>query len=814
MKTIDHIKKSGLKSSDESLNLVIELYEKGLSLGEVFFNSKIWSDKSLNLWNLDKCFYDLNSLSKFNERKIKYVQDLTKREVDQAVVDKLNETQDVKVLEHYYRPYKRKKKTRVTLAREAGLQKFAEELLENAKKGENFSEGIESAAKKYIQPALGYITFEHVLKGAQDIIVDQVLKDRFDLRLEVFKVATSEAKISIQAGEKFQENSRFSSFVKSPAHKTAFYKNPKNFDKFPIIKKAWEDGHLKVSLDFDLTSLKENFEKAFAPDGLQGDLTSFLKSCAKKAFEVHVLPSVTTEVFDDFYETSRAVYIDKLKKDYLSLLNTPAFGEKSVLSLYEKSPQEVFLVLVSHKGDYVSSTTIDSTKDDVVENLTTVLGDIVKNIDLGAIALPLSLNSRQLEKFFKKALENLKKSESVPLVYVSSRGIPQFIGKPEAKFNLPSEKESGKIDNFILSAFRLAKRLQDPLYEYAEHEPSKLLDVPSFIESEALDKELFKILSFAVCRSGLESKNVSPGLIQNLNWFKEDAGETIDEVFKFSSDFRSTNAEEKKNLESLIPKSFTRFSKFFKFSNALNLLDKSRISVDDFSKIKDFFKDNELSLLKGPLDTSNEKWTTLFEKDWVNYINSELSAPFKDLRKDYKVFSFSKSAFSLEDLVVDNLYWGVVSKFSSFGAFVDLGVGVNGLVHLSELSNEYVSDPRKVLRLDQWILIKLLKVDVKSKQISLSKTKADQRNDGKREGRRDSSFKNSNKSGDRSNSSYKGSKSGYQGKGSGKSKRFDKSEGSKNTSGRKPFDKNSSSKKRSTRPFNNPFAQALGDLKD
>jgi len=524
---------------------------------------------------------------------------------------------------------------------------------------------------------------------------------------------------------------------------------------------------------------------------------------------------VTTEVFDDFYETSRGVYLDKLKKDYLSLLNTPAYGEKSVLSLYEKSPQEVFLVLVSHKGDYVSSTTIDSTKDDVVENLTTVLGDIVKSIDLGAVALPLSLSSRQLEKFFKKALENLKKSESIPLVYVSSRGIPQFIGKPEAKFNLPSEKESGKIDNFILSAFRLAKRLQDPLYEYAEHEPSKLLDVPSFIESEALDKELFKILSFAVCRTGIEPKNISPGLIQNLNWFKEDAGETTEELFKFSLDFRSTATEEKKNLEALIPKTFSRFSKFFKFPNALNLLDKSRVSAQDFSKIKDFCKDNEISLLKGPLETSNEKWPALFEKDWVNYINYELSAPFKDQRKDYKIFSFSKSAFALEDLVVDNLYWGVVSKFSSFGAFVDLGVGVNGLVHLSELSNEYVSDPRKVLRLDQWILIKLLKVDVKSKQISLSKTKADQRNGSKRDSNRDGSYKNSNKgsykSGDKNNSSYKGNKSGYQGKGTGKSKRFDKSEGSK---GRKPFDKNSSGKKRSTRPFNNPFAQALGDLKD
>lgn len=786
MKTLfNYIKDSGLKSKDSSIEKIIELHQQGLSMGEVFFDPEVWADRSLNQWSLDQVFGLIKTFNKFTEKKSKYIEDLKTRSVDESVIKKLEESEDLKTLEHHYRPYKKKKKTKVTLAREAGLQSFAQELFDKAVKGESFEEGLESKAKKYIQPALGYITFEHVLKGAQDILVDQVLRERIDLRMEVFKEAVNNAKVVVKPGEKYQEKSRFSGFVNAPSQGTSFYKNPKNFDKFPVIKKAWEDGHLRVTLDFDLTSLKEKFEKAFAPEGMQGDLSSLLKECAKKALEIHVLPSVTTEVFDDFFEASKKVYLDRLKKDYFSLLSTPALGEKPILSVYEKSPNEVFLVLVSHTGDYVSSTTVDLTKEDIVEELKKVLSDIVSSIQLGAVALPLSLKSRQLEKFFRRALEDLKKNEEIPVVYVSSRGIPQFIGRPEAKFGLASDKEDNKVDNFVVSAYRLARRLQNPIFEYAEHEPSRLLEVPSFISSEELDEELTNTLSFALCSLGFALKNISPGLITNLGWFKEDSEEELEGIFSFVERIKKEEINEKKSLDKALPKSHARFAKFFKFENALNVLDQSRISVEDFSKIKDFCKEKEVSLLKGPVEGLDkkwdEKWTGLFGESMTSYISYELSQPFKDFRKPYKVFSFSKNSEELETMVQDHLYWGVVSKFSSFGAFIDVGAGVEGLIHLSELADEFISDPRRVLKLDQWILVKLIKLDKEAKQLSLSKTKAQQ-----------TSKKPSGKK------KFSENKKGNQ-KFNGKPK---------SGGGKKDFKKPRGPKS----PFNNPFAAALGDL--
>ena len=785
MTLLNYIKESGLKSKDSSLNRVIELHNRGLSMGEVFYDSNVWADRSLNQWTLDQVFNHIKTFNKFAEKKNKYIEDLSVRNVEESVIKKLESSEDLKTLEHHYRPYKKKKKTKVTLAREAGLQTFAQELFDKATKGEIFEEGLESKAKTYIQPALGYITFEHVLKGAQDILVDQVLRDRIDLRLDVFNDAVKNAKVVIKPGEKYQEKSRFTAFVKAPSQGVEFYKNPKNFDKFPIVKKAWEDGHLRVTLDFDLSSLKDNFEKAFAPDGLKGDLSSFLKECAKKALEIHVLPSVTTEVFDDFFETSKKVYLDRLKKDYFSLLSTPAFGDKPILSIYEKTPNEVFLVLVSDTGEYVSSTTVDVTADNIVEELRKVLSDIVSSIELGAVALPLSLKSRQLEKFFTEAL---KKNETIPVVHVSSRGIPQFVGRPEAKYGIQTESEEGKVDNFIVSAFRLAKRLQSPIFEYAEHEPSRLLEVPSFITAEEVDEELKNTLSYVLCSLGFAPKNIGPGLISNLNWFKEDSGEEQGQIFSFVDKLRSEEIDEKKSLYTLFPKTHSRFSKFFRLDNALNVLDQSRISLDDFSKIKDFAKEKEISLLKGPVSDVDkkwdEKWTDLFGADSTSYISRELEQPFKDFRKPYKVFSFSKNSDAIDNLVQDNLYWGVVSKFSSFGAFIDIGVGTEGLVHLSELSDEFVSDPRRVLRLDQWILVKLIKLDTESKQLSLSRTKA-QVSSGKNTGKK--KFSNSKPHAKKGNQKFKGSKSG------------------------KP-DKKGFKKPNSKSPFNNPFAAALGDL--
>jgi len=797
MSLLNYIKEAGLKSKDDSITKVIELYNSGLSLGETFYQPEVWTDKSLNLWSLDQIYTLIKIYNKFEDKKTKYIEDLKARGVGASLIEKVETSEDIKTLEHHYRPYKKKKKTKVTMAREAGLQAFADELYEKAIKGEVFTEGLESKAKTYIQPALGYITFEHVLKGALDILVDQVLNERVDLRLDLFNEASKNAKVVIKPGEKFQEKSRFSGFVNAPVHGTAYYKNSKNFDKFPVIKKAWEDGHLKVALDLDLTSIKEKFEKAFAPEGLKGDLSPFLKDAAKKALEVHVLPSITTEVFDDFYDVSKKVYVDRLKKDYISLLNTPALGNKPILSVYEKSPNEVFLVLVSHAGEYVSSTTVDVTKENIVEELKTVLSDIVKSIELGAVALPLSLKSRQLEKFFKRAIEDLKKTETLPVVHVSSRGIPQFIGRPEAKFGLSSDKEDGKIDNFTLSAFRLARRLQNPLFEYAEHEPSRLLDVPSFLNAEELDKELLSTLSYALCSFGFSFKDINPGLITNLGWFKEDSGEDLSEIFSFVEKIKKEDVNEKKSLDKVIPKNYERFSQFFRFENSLNLLDKARISLDDFSKIKDFCKEKDISLLKGPIEDFQKAWDekskNLFGEELSAYLSFELSKPFKSQVKPYRVFSFSKNSGDLESLVPDNLYWGVVTKFSSFGAFIDIGAGVEGLVHLSELSDEFVSDPRKVLRLDQWTLVKLIKVDTASKQISLSKTKADKgskesRSKGHSGQKRFSDSRRSNKKG-----------SDYKGKGRGAARG--------NSKGSKDFKKPRAPKT----PFNNPFA-ALADL--
>ncbi len=771
----DNLKKT------EGFDKAVSLFEEGYGFGEVFYTPEVWADKGLGFWNLDRLLTAHHGYVKFKQKKEKYLKDIESRQTPpEGASEVISKASNMVELEDAFRPYKRKKKTKATLAREAGLLDFANLVREKALKGESFENGLESEAKKYIQPALGFITFETVLKGAQDILVEQGLEN-VSLRSNLLDEALKNAKINIKAGDKLKEGGRYSNFVKAPVQNCNYYLNTKNYDKFPQIKKAWEDGFLKVTLDFPLEGQIEAFRKEFVAEGT-GDLADFLNAVSKKALEVHALPSVTTEVFDKFFTVSQSVYLSKLKSDYMSLLSTPAFGSKPVLAILERENQMASLVFVSHEGEFVSSTTIDFSKDDVVQNLKDLIGSITKNVELGCIAISLGDSVRKFEKLTAKALSELNKSESVQLVMADPRGLAQYINQPEAKFGFEE-----KIDNSSLAGYYLAKRVQNPIAEYGAHAPSTLLEVPNFISKAEVDAELLNVLDYYICSLGLSLSDVNWGLLKNLNWFKFEEESGLEELCK---KLVTSEAKEKKDLESILGvENFNRYSKYFKFSEGLNLLDRSRVSVEDFARVKDFLKEKEVSLLKGPVadlyKKVDESWHKLLGKEFSGYVGSELSSPFKDFRKTYKVFSFSKTAEEVDQVKEDNLYWGIVTKFSTFGAFVDIGVGVDGLVHLSELSNDYISDARKVLRLGQWVLVKAIKVDTTGKKLSFSKTKADQ------------GF--SKKSNDR-----KFKASDNKGKSSGKrpARKFDKnSKGGARPQNRKPKEL-----------FNNPFA-ALQDLK-
>jgi len=794
MKAADFIFQNTPLKSSEAANKAVELFEQNLSLGEVFYRPEVWAERDLNFWSLDKLYSAYKAFQNFQIKQNKLIKDLESRQdTPNGSVEAVLKAQDFKSLDDAFRPYKRKKKTKATLAREAGLQNFATEVKDKALRGEVFESGLEVEAKKHIKPALGFITFETVLKGVVDILVEQGLENQ-NLRTQLFDTIMRSATVVVKPGDKFTEGGRYSNIVKAHPQKCSYYLNQKNYDKFPQIKKAWEDGHLKVTLNFDQSEIVAAFEKDFVADG-HGNLADLLKQASKKAFEIHVLPSVTTEVFDQFYSVSEDVYLSKLKSDYMSLLTTPQYGAKPVLSIYDRDGGVASLVFVSHHGEFVSSTTIDFSKEDVVENLKSLIESITKNVDLGCIAVSLGASARKFEKWVSKALNELGKKETVELVMADPRGLTQFVNQPEAKFGFDE-----KIDNSSLMGYLLAKRVQNPLYEYGAHRPSQLLEIPNFMSKETVDEALKSVLSYVVCSSGVENKHLNVGCLKNLSWFsnKED-----EELMSLCSQLVKLNLKGKKDLESVItPDEFTRFAKFFKCPEALNLLDRARIDPADFSKIKDVCKDKNVSLLKGPLEETYKivdgSWDKLLGEDLTAYLKLELATPFKFNSKPYKVFSFSRGVESFEDVKEDNLYWGVVTKFSPFGAFVDIGVGQDGLVHLSELSSEFLSDARKVLKLGQWVLVKAIKVDVKGKKLSLSKTKAERNFSGDKKSK-GGSFKSRGENGDRKFTK----------------KPFDKKSGKKGERKgprtERSFQGGGSRKPRT--PFNNPFA-ALGDLKD
>lgn len=784
------ISETGFKSTP-GVEKAVEMFLNGKNISEVCFEPSVWNEKSLGFWVSDKIESSVKRYLAFKEKQSKYISDLNSRgqSFDEEVIKSLQNCSSLIELDEFFRPYKKKKKTKATLAREAGLLEFADKVLDLAKKGEVFEQGIETEAKKYINPSLGYITFETVIKGIQDIFVERAMATH-GIRKRLLDYAQKSAEVVVKAGEKFTEGCKYSNFVSTKNQRVDFYLNPKNYDKFPSVRKGWEEGFLRVSLEADWSPILAEFETALLSGGVKGDLVDLVKQAAKKALEIHAIPSITTEIFDSFFFASSQIYIQKLKSDYFSLLSTPAFGDKPVLTLLGREKGSSSLVFVSHSGDFVSSTEIDLSEDGVIEALKTILSDVCKNVSLGAVGIGLNKSTRRAEKFIRKALEELEQSE-VPTVIVDPRGINRRVQAEDVKRNVPQgTSQDAKM------AFLLGKRLQNPLYEYAAHDPVSLVEVPQFLSKEVLATELKKCLSFQIASFGLSSDSVNHSLLSNLGWFEDERLQDL------SSKLVSNPLEERKDLRDILSEEeFTSFGQFFVFTQALSLLDRSRVPLSKYSQIKDLFKESEVSLLKGPIvDLKSKvdlsKAESLIGGDFFQYISSEFENPFKDTRKTYKVFSFSKGAESIEELQEGNLYWGIVTKFSSFGAFVDIGVGVDGLIHLSELSTEFISDPRKVLRLGQWVLIKALKVDQGKRQLSLSKIQAESKSENA-SGKRQRTFNKNSDSRKKVNAkakNFKGDKPRNNRKGPGN--RSSKAGGNK-----KP-----------QQPFNNPFA-ALGELK-
>lgn len=627
---------------------------------------------------------------------------------------RLESSFDLTEIEEIYRPYKRKKKTKATLAREAGLGPLADWIWALANGELKDEVTLEVKAKEFVSAAKGYATYEEVLRGAQHILVEKIsnvaelreaVRDEFYNHGKVKSAKTTEFK----AHSKYEMYGEFSESIKSLETKKASH-------RYLALRRGWQEGELKVTMEADEEKLLRKFEEASSK--LDNPAGQFMKVAAKTALSVHVIPSITNELHTHLKERADLDAISVFVENVKRVLMSSPFGPKVILGVDPGIRTGCKLALVDKGGNFITHTVLHIQGDEAKEKAKALFTEVVQKIKIEAIAVGNGTGGRETETFIRSILKEI--SHDVPVIMVSESGASVYSASDVAREEFP------ELDVTVRGAISIARRLQDPLAELVKIEP-KSIGVGQYqhdVNPSKLKKSLHDVVESCVNQVGVELNTASSSLLQYVSGIGPATAKNIVE-------FRSKHGLFKERDELLkIPhfsaKVFEQAAGFLRISESKIVLDRTGIHPERYQAVREMAQEigAQISTLLGSGASSllplREKWSTLIGEYTFDDIVKELEKPGRDPRDPFKLFQYRDDIHELKDLKPGLVCPGIVTNVTNFGAFVDIGVHQDGLVHISELSHQFVDDPRKVVNPGDTVQVKVIAVDLDKSQISLS----------------------------------------------------------------------------------------------
>lgn len=805
------------KLGDKSVQAVLEMSTEGAT---VPFMARYRKEKTGNLDEVEIRGI-LDAFATWTEvvkRKSFVLVEIEKQgNLTESLKTRIEASWDLGEIEELYRPFKRKKKTKATLARDAGLEPLADWLW-GVGHGES-SEGIaiEVKAKQYINPLAGYATYDEVLRGAQHIVVER-LNNNTDLRQKVRDEYLANGFVISQKSTKFKTHSKFEMYAdfKEPVKNL---QQTKASHRYLAIRRGWQEEELKVDIQADDTQLLKEFESV-AVSTKGGIADSFLREAAKTALQVHVIPSIVNEIHRLLKEKADADSIQVFSENLRKVLMSSPYGSRVVLGVDPGIRTGCKVALLDQGGSYISSTVLHLQGDGAEENAKKLFGEVLKQIKIEAIAVGNGTGGREAESFIRKVLSDL--GYNTPVIMVNESGASVYSASDVAREEFP------ELDVTVRGAISIARRLQDPLAELVKIDP-KSIGVGQYqhdVNQNQLKKSLGAVVESCVNQVGIDLNTASisllqyvsgigPALAKNIVQFRQEHGlfhdrQDLLKVPKFSA------------------KGFEQAAGFLRIRGGKVFLDETGIHPERYQAVKDMA--HELGVTPrqlvgdgaGQLDQLKTKWSQVVGEFTFDDIVRELKKPGRDPRDSFKIFQFREDIHEVKDLQDGMVCPGIVTNVTNFGAFVDIGVHQDGLVHISQLAHSFVEDPRKVVVPGDQVTVKILAVDKEKNQISLTmlmeerperrpsdvaagmstEARKGKRNFGERKdrGQQDRGHRQTSSSGD--TRSARGLRGGEQKGGERKGRGAHPGKGGQqNHSGRRP-----------AQPFNNPFA-SLGNVK-
>ena len=656
-------------------------------------------------------------LMELDKRKEAILKSIEKQEkLTPALKKAIEEAETMTELEDIYLPYKPKRKTRASIAKEKGLEPLATALFEQDKLD------LQKLAASYINKELGVATLEEALDGARDIMAEWVSENpdaRKNVR-ELFwqdgiiEAKAIKSKATTEEAQKFKDYFEWSEPIKkTPSHRLL------------AMRRAENEGFITLDIapteELAIQTLERQFVKNTSAVAEQVSLA------VKDSYKRLLKPSIESEVRVESKLKADLEAIKVFSSNLKELLLAPALGQKRVLGLDPGFRSGVKVVVLSEQSDLLFNTVIypHEPQREVTKSATIVAG-LCDKYKIEAIAIGNGTASRETEAFVK----SLGLPKNIITVMVNESGASIYSASEVAREEFPDH------DITVRGAVSIGRRLADPLAELVKID-AKSIGVGQYqhdVDQTKLKAGLDDVVMSCVNSVGVEVNTASKELLSYVSGLGPQLAKSIVEYRNQNGAFKSRSALKK--VPRLGDKAFEQCAGFLRIRDAKNPLDASAVHPERYELVEKFAKD--LGCTVKDLMTSNELRKKLDLKKYVTSnvglptltdILAELEKPGRDPREKFEAFSFEDGIHEIKDLKVGMVLPGIVTNVTNFGAFVDVGVHQDGLVHISHLSDRFIKDPNQVIAVQQKVKVTVVEVDVPRKRIALS-MKSDPFGDG------------------------------------------------------------------------------------
>lgn len=613
--------------------------------------------------------------------------------------------EDLTTLEDLYLPFKKSRKTKADTAREQGLEPLAKIIM--AQNATN----LDGIASRYISKQVS--SAEEALDGARHIIA-QWIKQRIDIRNQIRRQFQQHAIIQTkkvedvedkQTAEKHRDYFNWhEALAKCPSHRLL------------AILRAETLGYIKIKIEIDDDRAMDTISRKIIKSN--NPCTQQIELAIKDAYKNSLYPTLSKEALSLAKEKADDTAIAVFEKNLSTLLLSPPLGEKRILAIDPGFKSGCKIVCLDQKGSLLHNETIypHPPRKESPQAIKKILS-LINAYKIEAIAIGNGTASRETEQLIKR----IAFEKPVQVFVVSEAGASVYSASKIARAEFPN------YDVTVRGAVSIGRRLSDPLAELVKID-AKSIGVGQYqhdVDQVKLQQRLDTVVESCVNKVGINLNTASSYLLRYVSGIGEKLAENIIKYRDENGAF--TSRKQLLKVERLGEKAYQQSAGFLRIKNPINPLDDSAVHPERYKLVKQMAKDRgiELTKLIGQVEIINQiqlqKYTssevgTLTLKDIIN----ELKKPGLDPRATARVFEFDPNIKSIKDLKIGQILPGIVNNVTNFGCFVDIGIKESGLVHISNLSDSYVSNVNEIVSVQQHVKVKVIEVDMARSRIQLS----------------------------------------------------------------------------------------------